>query len=91
MNEHPSAGDQCSPLYSARFQGLGTQPPEHILHLGEKPSEAAEAIVGGGPIWEGSYLGGALSAKGLRASRDRALASLARSLPARWMTHSCCS
>lgn len=87
----PSADDQCSPLYSARFQGLGTQPPEHILHLGEKPSEAAEAIVGGGPIWEGSYLGGALSAKGLRASRDRALASLARSLPARWMTHSCCS
>lgn len=39
----------------------------------------------------GSYLGGARPSKGLRASRDRASALLARSLPARWMIHSFCS
>lgn len=38
-----------------------------------------------------SDLGGAVPSKGLTPSRDRAWASLARSLPARWMIHSLCS
>lgn len=99
LPQEPVSSQQVS---SARKwpEGLRTSAPGHVSGGGGLAprgtvciwGEAAEATLGGGTIWEGgSYLGGALSAKGLRASRDRASASLARSLPARWMTHSCCS
>lgn len=59
---------------------------------GASVGEALRGCTGRGSRPGGeSYLGGALSLKGLRASRDRAVASLARSLPARWMIHSLCS
>lgn len=60
-------------------EGCWTFPPQHISRGW------------GSRLGEEPYLGGALSAKGLRASRDRTSASLAKSLPARWMTHSLCS
>lgn len=73
----------------------GPSPQSRPLHFGRSPERQLQlAGVGWGvcPCLGGeSYLGGALPAKGLRASRDRAWASLARSLPARWMIHSLCS
>lgn len=60
--------------------GTGGWDPSRHLDLGETPEQR-----------RASYLGGGLLAKGLCASRDRASASLARSLPARWRIQSLCS
>ena len=84
-------------------EGLWTFAPQHVSWRwgpgprstfciwGSSPERQLRPVLVGSHVGEESYLGGALSAKGLRAIRDRASASLARSLPARWMIHSWCS
>lgn len=73
------------------FPGEGLGPQNTFCIWGSSQERQLTPLWVGSRLGEESYLGGALFAKGFRASRDSTSASLARSLPARWMTHSCCS